>query len=55
MLKLIALKQARTYFSWRISKDMRYLCETHKIKAQKIRNQWYVDVRSVIAYINGKT
>lgn len=54
-MKKIALKEARTYFSWKVAKDMRYLCETHKIKAQKIRSQWYVDIRSVIQYINGKT
>lgn len=55
MLKLIALKKARTFFSWRVSKDMRYLCETRKIRAKKIKNQWYVDIKSVIAHINGKT
>lgn len=54
-MSMIALKQARQYFSWRVAKDMRYLCETHKVKALKRRSQWYVDVRSVIAYINGKT
>jgi len=54
-MSMIALKQARSYFSKSASKDFKYLCETQKVRAQKIRGKWYVDVKSIIAYRNGKT
>lgn len=55
MLKLTPIKQARTYFPWKIAKDLKYMCETQKVRAQKIRGQWYVDVQSIIYNIRGKT
>jgi hypothetical protein len=54
-MSMIALKQARSYFSRSAAKEFKYLCETHKVKAQKKFGKWYVDVKSIIEYRNGKT